>query len=164
MIAGDSGNHHRIVSWAWFADVDAALEEGAITNADALCGYIPGQRTFTADVHMIAGIDITAHLAKNHHFTSGDIRRYLVSRLTVTRLSGKLIAPSTLPSMYNDSEPITSPLICRLLPIVAGSAALGIRGRCWKGSIHGLPPLIQITASVPRLEEAKEFQVGFALC
>jgi hypothetical protein len=46
-------------------------------------------------------------------------------RLTMTRLPGKLIAPSTLPSMYNDSEPITSPLICRLLPIVAGSAAIG---------------------------------------
>src|SRR5271155_5525151 len=45
------------------------------------------------------------------------------SRLTVTRLPGKLIVPSTLPSMYNDSEPITSPLICRLLPIVARSSA-----------------------------------------
>jgi hypothetical protein len=27
--------------------------------------------------------------------------------------------------MYKDSEPITSPLICKLLPIIAGSLAAG---------------------------------------
>ena len=63
------------------------------------------------------------------------------SRLTVTRLSGKLIAPSTLPSMYNDSEPITSPLIYRLLPIVAGSAAVGDAG----GVLEGVASLIAAT-------------------
>ena len=31
----------------------------------------------------------------------------------------------TLPSMYNDSEPITSPLTSRLLSIVTGSVATG---------------------------------------
>src|SRR5271154_6026597 len=49
-------------------------------------------------------------------------------RPTVTRLPGKLMAPSTLPSMYNDSEPVTSPFTTRLLPIVAGSAAAGDAG------------------------------------
>src|SRR5271168_2946610 len=49
-------------------------------------------------------------------------------RPTVTRLPGRLIAPSTLPSMYNDSEPVTSPLTTRLLPIVAWSAAAGDAG------------------------------------
>src|SRR6185437_11147735 len=44
-------------------------------------------------------------------------------RPTVTRLPGRLIAPSTLPSMYSDSEPVTSPLTTRLLPMVAWSAA-----------------------------------------
>jgi len=42
---------------------------------------------------------------------------------TVTRQSSRLIEPATLPSMYKDSEPITSPLIRKLWPIVAGSAA-----------------------------------------
>src|ERR1700683_5444665 len=49
-------------------------------------------------------------------------------RPTVTRLPGRLIAPSTLPSMYNDSEPVTSPFTTRLLPIVALSAAAGDAG------------------------------------
>src|SRR4051812_551282 len=39
----------------------------------------------------------------------------------VTRLPGSWMEPSTLPSIYSDSEPVTSPLITRLLPIVACS-------------------------------------------
>jgi hypothetical protein len=76
VIVGAPSNHHAI-SLPRFADVNAALEEGAIANADALCGHIPGQRTFTADVHTVAGIDITAYFAKNHHFPGSDIRRHL---------------------------------------------------------------------------------------
>ena len=34
VIVGDPGNHHPIFSLPRFADVDATLEEGAITNAD----------------------------------------------------------------------------------------------------------------------------------
>jgi hypothetical protein len=47
------------------------------------------------------------------------------SRLTVTLPPGWLIEPSTFPSMYNQSEHITSPLISRLLAIMAGPAAIG---------------------------------------
>jgi hypothetical protein len=42
-------------------------------------------------------------------------------RPTVTRLSGKLIVPSTRPSMNSDSEPDTSPLMTSERPIVACS-------------------------------------------
>src|ERR1035441_5311678 len=42
-------------------------------------------------------------------------------RPTVTRLPGRLIAPSTLPSMKSDSDPETSPLTTRDLPMVACS-------------------------------------------
>src|SRR6185437_17170092 len=42
-------------------------------------------------------------------------------RPTVTRFPGRLMAPSTRPSMYSDSEPVTSPLITRDLPMVACS-------------------------------------------
>jgi hypothetical protein len=54
VIVGDPGNHHAIFSLPRFADVEAAPEEGAITNADALCGHIPGRRTFSVDVHTVA--------------------------------------------------------------------------------------------------------------
>jgi hypothetical protein len=57
--AEDSGNHHPIFFLAWFADVDATLKEGSITDADALGGHTPSHRTFTADVHTVADIDIT---------------------------------------------------------------------------------------------------------
>jgi hypothetical protein len=77
VIAGDSSNYHPMFSLTWCADVDAAFEEGAITNGDALCSHIPSQRTFTPDVHTVAGIDVAAHLGQNHHFTGSDIRRHL---------------------------------------------------------------------------------------
>jgi hypothetical protein len=59
------------------ADLHAALEEGAIANTDALCNHIPDQGAFTADVHTVAGIDVAAYVAQNHHFTSRDVRRHL---------------------------------------------------------------------------------------
>src|ERR1700678_2748954 len=49
------------------ADLHAAIEEGAIPNTDALCNHIPDQGTFPAHVHTVAGIDVAAYLAQNHH-------------------------------------------------------------------------------------------------
>jgi hypothetical protein len=43
----------------------------------------------------------------------------------VTRQPGKFIVPMTLPSMYTDSEPITSPLTSKLLSIVTTLVATG---------------------------------------
>src|SRR6185369_1317740 len=43
-------------------------------------------------------------------------------RPTVTRWSGRLIVPSTLPSTKSDSEPLISPLITSVRPIVACSS------------------------------------------
>src|SRR5271163_5129082 len=42
-------------------------------------------------------------------------------RPIVTRLPSSVIEPSTLPSIYKDSDPVSSPLMIRLLPIVACS-------------------------------------------
>src|ERR1700692_4298400 len=47
-------------------------------------------------------------------------------RPMVTRLPERLIDPSTLPSIYKDSEPVTSPLITSDLPIVAWSEAVEV--------------------------------------
>jgi hypothetical protein len=57
------------------------------------------------------------------------------SRLTVTLPPGWLIEPSTFPSMYNHSEHITSPLISRLLAIVAEPAPVGSGGELPDGLI-----------------------------
>src|SRR5271165_6312918 len=45
-------------------------------------------------------------------------------RPTVTRLPGRLMEPSTRPSIYSDSEPVTSPLMTSDLPSVACSWVL----------------------------------------
>jgi len=50
-------------------------------------------------------------------------------RPIVTRLPERLIDPSTRPSIYKDSEPVTSPLITSDLPIVAWSEVVVVTGR-----------------------------------
>jgi hypothetical protein len=46
------GNFRGLSGFAFgLLDVDAALEEGAVFDADALCNDIPSQGTFTADVY-----------------------------------------------------------------------------------------------------------------
>jgi hypothetical protein len=78
------------------ADLHAAIEEGAIRSlASMLPRTLP--RTTTSRAEMFAAT--------------------CASRLTVTLPPGWLIEPSTFPSMYNQSEHITSPLICRLLAV-----------------------------------------------
>src|SRR6202034_1162879 len=64
--------------WGVFAlarltNVDTALEEGAIFNADALRNDIAGQRTFAADVDTVAGIDVAAYLTQHDYFAGRDI-------------------------------------------------------------------------------------------
>ena len=53
-------------------DVDAALEEGAIFNADAGGSHVACQGTFGADVDAIGSGDIAADLAQNDDFTGVD--------------------------------------------------------------------------------------------
>ena len=58
---------------AGLADVDAALEEGAVLNGDALGNDIAGQGTLVADVHPVAGHQVAAHLAGDYDFASVDV-------------------------------------------------------------------------------------------
>jgi hypothetical protein len=69
--------HGSIFGLARFADVDSALEERTVFNADALCNYIARQGTLTADIHTVACIDVAAHFAEDDDFSRGDVRRYL---------------------------------------------------------------------------------------
>src|ERR1035438_453018 len=57
-------------------------------------------------------------------------------RPMVTRLPVRLMLPSTLPSTKSDSEPVISPLMKRLLPMVACSA-LATGARLTTGSTTG---------------------------
>ena len=53
-------------------DIDAALEERAIFNADAGGSHVAGQGTFGADVDAIGGGDIAADLAEHDDFAGVD--------------------------------------------------------------------------------------------
>ena len=56
-----------------FADVDTALKESAILDADTLRDDIAGQRTFVADIYAIAGIKIAANFTEHDDFTGIDV-------------------------------------------------------------------------------------------
>src|SRR5581483_3122669 len=58
---------------AGLTDVDAALEERAVFNRNALGDDVAGQRAFGADIHAIAGLQVTAHFAEHHDFARGDV-------------------------------------------------------------------------------------------
>ncbi len=58
---------------ASFADVDTALEEGAIFDRNACSHNVSGQGTVAADVNPIAGRQISAYFAENDDFTSANI-------------------------------------------------------------------------------------------
>src|SRR5690242_1278336 len=56
------------------ANVDAALEEGAIFDADALRHDVAGERAFVADVNAVAGRQVAANFAEHNHFAGVDVR------------------------------------------------------------------------------------------
>ena len=57
------------------ADVDAALEERAIFNADAGRGHVAGEGAFGTDVDAISGIDVALELAEDDDFAGADAGR-----------------------------------------------------------------------------------------
>ncbi len=63
-----------------FADIDPALEERPILDADARRGHIAAQRSFGANVHAIRGRDIAANFAQHNHLARG----YVGPNLAVT--------------------------------------------------------------------------------
>src|ERR1051326_1547545 len=55
------------------ADVDAALEECAVFDADALGHDVARQRSFVADVHAVAGAQVATHFSGHHDLTRRDV-------------------------------------------------------------------------------------------
>ena len=62
---------------AWLADVDAALEEGAVFDGDAGGDDVAGEGTFAADVDAIGGLAVAADLTENDDFAGADVGGYL---------------------------------------------------------------------------------------
>jgi hypothetical protein len=60
-----------LIDWGGYCDT--APEEGTLADTDAPCNDIPGQRSFTPNVHTVAGIDVAQHLTEDHHLPSADV-------------------------------------------------------------------------------------------
>jgi len=63
----------RLVVGRGFADIDAALEEGTVLDADSLRHDIAGQRTFVANVNAVGCSNVAAHLPQDDGLTGGDV-------------------------------------------------------------------------------------------
>src|SRR3954454_23203858 len=72
---------------AGLADIDAALEEGAIFDRDALGDYVAGQRTFVADVDAVGGGQVATDLAEDN-----DLARVDVGGDTAVAANGNAVA------------------------------------------------------------------------
>ncbi len=55
------------------ADVDAALEEGAVFDGDASGDDVAGERTVAANVDAVAGGEVAADFAQDHDLTGIDV-------------------------------------------------------------------------------------------
>ena len=54
-------------------DLDAALQHGAVLHADAHGGNVSCDRAFAADIHAVAAIDVSVHLAHHHNLAGSDV-------------------------------------------------------------------------------------------
>src|SRR4029077_3312624 len=57
------------------AHFDAALEDRAFIDADAMRDYVAREQAFAADVEPVLTLDVALHLAHDDHFLGGDVRR-----------------------------------------------------------------------------------------
>src|SRR6267154_1977614 len=57
------------------ADFDSTLDIGAFFDADAVCDHVAGEHAFAANIQAIGAYDIPLHLAHDHNFIGGNIRR-----------------------------------------------------------------------------------------
>src|SRR5208337_264520 len=74
------------------ADVDAALEIGAIFNADAGGGHVAGEGALGANVDAVGRGDISLDLAQDHDFTGVDAGGYLAVATDGEAVAGQIDA------------------------------------------------------------------------
>src|ERR1043166_1208053 len=57
------------------ADIDSALEEGAVFDGDSGCHYVAGERTVAADIYAVAGAQVSLYFAEHYDFAGIDVGR-----------------------------------------------------------------------------------------
>lgn len=72
------------------ADVNAALEIGAIFNADPLRNHVAGQGAFIPDVYPVAGIDVPVDFAEDNDFAGGNVGSHLAIATYYNAISGQI--------------------------------------------------------------------------
>ena len=75
---------------AGFADVDAALEEGAVLDGDAGGDDVAGERTFAADVDAVRCLAVATDFAENDDLAGCDIRCYLAVAANGDAVAGEV--------------------------------------------------------------------------
>jgi hypothetical protein len=75
---------------AWLADVDAALEEGAVFDGDAGGDDVAGEGTFAADVDAVGGLAVAADFAENDDLASADVGGYLAVAADGDAVAGEI--------------------------------------------------------------------------
>ena len=75
---------------AWLADVDAALEEGAVFDGDAGGDDVAGEGTFAANVDAIGGLAVAANFAENDDFAGADVGGYLAVAADGDAVAGEI--------------------------------------------------------------------------
>ena len=75
---------------AWLADVDAALEEGAVFDGDASGDDVAGEGTFRPDVDAIGSLAVAADFAENDDLAGADVGGYLAVAANGDAVAGEV--------------------------------------------------------------------------
>jgi len=78
---------------AALADVDSALEEGAVFDRDARGDHVAGQRTVAADIDAVAGGQISANFAEDDDLPGIDVGGYHAVAANRNAIAGKIDGP-----------------------------------------------------------------------
>jgi hypothetical protein len=97
-------------------DFDAAPKMGAVFDADSRASNVTSDRAVFCDFDAPPSMDIADDLAMDNYFAGANFRIELRCGADGSSLPPREIGPSTTPSICKSSEPVISPLICRLKP------------------------------------------------
>jgi hypothetical protein len=117
-------------------DFDAALKIGAVFDADSRASNVTSDGAVFRDFDAPAGMDIADDLAVDNYFAGANFRIQLRCGADVSSWPLREIGPSTMPSICKSSEPVISPLICRLEPSRAEERDAEIAERA--GAVKGV--------------------------
>ncbi len=101
------------------ADVDPALEKRSVLDRDPLRDHVAGQSAVGANVNPVGGVDVALHFAEHHHFPRRDVGLHLAVPANRHPVAVERDRALDFAVDVSDSEPVSSPLMIRLLPIVA---------------------------------------------